>query len=139
MTLPVAKHLFDSTWLIVSKESLKFALVCNGQHTELQTKPPLDVIRVESVCIASNKYFSLMEPFVVGKSNVSHENYWELKTANFSHSMVWRPLNDKFPNVSNISIPTQLIDIKDLPLDNLITQLELSTDTEFDSNSDWTF
>ena len=80
-----------------------------------------------------------MQPFVVGKSNVSHENFWELKTTNFSHSMVWRPLNDKFPNVSNISIPTQLTDIKDLSLDNLITQLELSTDTDFDSNSKWTF
>ena len=36
MTLPVANHLFDSTWLIASKESLKLALMCNGQHTELR-------------------------------------------------------------------------------------------------------
>ena len=37
--------------------------------------------------------------------------------------MVCRPLNDKFPKVS----------------DNLIMQLELSTDTDFDLNSDGTF
>ena len=121
--LPIAKYLLDTTWLIISRTNLSFALVCNGLHTEVHTRSPVDVIKIDSGCIASNKFFTLSQPYVVGKTNMTHEQYTQLKIANFTDDVVWKPFKEQFPNVSNIDIPEQLTTINDMPLDLLLRQL----------------
>ena len=137
--LPIARHLFDSSWLIVSRVSLTFAFVCNGRHTEVRSSSPVDIVAVGNNCVASNKYFTLSEPFVIGKSNISYSHYLDLSSANFSDSIAWRPLIEKYPNVSNITIPKQPEKIRDLSLSHLISQIELAKNVDLTAGSTWSF
>ena len=76
---------------------LDFAVVCNGRVKQLQTNPTPDVIRVNPGCTATNKYFTISTPFVVGKSTTAYDNTLDLTNVNFSHikGLIWKPLRDK--------------------------------------------
>ena len=130
--LPLTKHLFGISWVVVSHTRLNFAVVCNGRLQQLQTHPTRDLIKVNPGCTATNKYFTISTPFVVGRSTTVYNNTLDLTMANFSHikDLIWKPLRDKFPNETKLQIPKTLAEINDMSLTNLISQIDSVDDID---------
>ena len=130
--LPLTKHLFGISWVVVSHTRLNFAVVCNARLQQLQTHPTRDLIKVNPGCTATNKYFTISTPFVVGRSTTVYNNTLDLTTANFSHikDLIWKPLRDKFPNETKLQIPKTLAEINDMSLTNLISQIDSVDDID---------
>ena len=64
--LPIAYHLIQNNWVIISKVDLHFDFVCNDQHTKVKIKSPIDLMELKQECTASIEYFTLAAPYVVG-------------------------------------------------------------------------
>lgn len=137
-TLPIAQYLFDSNWVIISRDSLNLPVVCNGQHTLVRSSSPLDVIKVAPECAVSNMYFSFSTPYIAGKSTNSIDHFMELRTVNFSNVQICKTFANTFPKLKEITLQKKIKEIKDLSLDNLVTELRLaSIATEEGSESPW--
>ena len=96
--LLTAVYLFGINWVVIAREDLTFALVCNSRvHDEKKTKSPVSIIQVKDGCIVSNKHFALSSLYIMGQS-ISTSARPILQAAIFSKSVVWKPFENKFSN-----------------------------------------
>ena len=122
--LPLAYQIFENSWAVVTRNVLKFALVCNAQHTGVEIQYPIGFLKIEQGCTASNEYLSLMATSIIGESSIHQTDNFDLKATNFSQTKIWGKFNETFGNYSNITIPNILPEIKDLPIDKFIKELK---------------
>ena len=133
--LPTAIYLFDINWVVIAREDLTFALVCNSRvHGEKKTKSPVFIIQVKDVCTASNKHFALSSPYIMGKP-ISTNARLILQAANFSKSVVWKPFEEKFSNYTTLKLPEHLSAVKDMTLSELVLEMESTYNVYVDSNA----
>ena len=133
--LPTAIYLFYINWVVIAREDLTFALVCNSLvHGEKKTKSPMSIIQVKDGCTASNKPFALSSPYIMGKS-ISTNARLILQAANFSKSVVWKPFEEKFSNYTTLKLPKHLSAVKDMTLSELMLEMESTYDVYVDSNA----
>ena len=135
--LPMTQYLFDVHWLVLSRTHLTFALVCLASNQELKSQPPFSIISVQPGCTASNRYFTINAPLVVGRSNTSKENTLDLVYAYFSKITVWKHYQEKFSNNTKINVPPALSEIENIPLNSLLRELELAKVVDPDVGLPW--
>lgn len=141
--LPFAVKLINFMWVIVSQTELKFSLVCQRGQTKTETaKPPIFILEVPAACVASNDYFTLTSTYQ-SRSNYKlvPQDLDLLRSINISQIGVLAPLEEKYPNFTKIKLPSSLKQIKQIPMDHLIT--ELSNIQEIDPDDvawpDWVY
>ena len=124
--LPFAVKLMNFLWGIISQTELRFSVVCNNGQSKTETsKPPIDILEVPAACVASNDYFILASSYHSRSDFTITDGDLELlRSIDISQINVLTPLQKKYPNFTKITLPKSLQPIKDIPLDNLITELE---------------
>ena len=133
--LPTAIYLFDINWVVIAREDLTFALVCNSRvHGEKKTKSPVSIIHVKDGCTASNKHFALSSPYIMGKS-ISTNARLILQAANFSKSVVWKAFEEKFSKYTTLKLPEHLSAVKNMTLSELMLEMESTYDVYVASNA----
>ena len=135
--LPMTQSLFGTSWLILAETRLIFSLVCAADIQELRSDPPFSIIDIPPGCAASNKYFTINTPFVVGRSNISERRSSDLINANFSDTAVWKPFREKFPNDTVIHLPPTLSEIDNMPLNSLLRELQMAKVDDSDPKRLW--
>ena len=135
--LPTTQSLFGTSWLILAETRLIFSLVCAADIQELRSDPPFSIIDIPPGCAASNKYFTINTPFVVGRSNISERRSSDLINANFSDTAVWKPFREKFPNDTVIHLPPTLSEIDNMPLNSLLRELQMAKVDDSDPKWLW--
>lgn len=126
---PQAQHLTDGHWIVVYERPLTFTLKCpyTIPSGSLITKSPIDILTLNEGCSASNEYMTL-PPFHHFESRYNLTDPFHELIANYYVGSIklWDPFTQKFPNVKDIKIPTKLKPIKEIPIDNLISELDNS-------------
>lgn len=137
--LPIAKHLTGQTWVIASNRKLTFALVCNDKHMgDVTVQYPLDVIQLSDKCVASNKYFTLVAPYVINSPvELSNNEIDLLREVNWTSSLVWSPFVKTFPKFPELKLPEPLDNIKEFPLDTLIDELQTMNQVKVKKGNPW--
>lgn len=70
--MPIAKYPSSSIWIIVTNEKLKFTMGCQTHFTEtieVEIRLLFEILYLNNICIASNKYQRLPGQFGGQKSN----------------------------------------------------------------------
>lgn len=125
---PYAEYISQEHWIIVSDRKFQLSVVClnnTQRHSIIQIRPPIEVIIIARSCVGSSDYFALLSPFN-GKSTFEiKDSFIDLINTQVRRSQIhlWEPIYDILPNFSKISIPEELREIKEIPLDHLIMKL----------------
>ena len=124
--LPTAEFIGHENWLVATSQSLQFSVVCHNKYvTSVQVSPPVGILHVQTSCVASNSFFSLISPFD-GRSKYELRNTMsEFMNIRFDKIQfnLWRPLHATFQNMTSIKIPDRLKNIKSIPMETLIREL----------------
>lgn len=124
--LPRAEFIGHGNWLVATSKLLHFSIVCHNKAvSSALINPPVGILHVQTSCMASNSFFSLVSPFDGRSRYKLKDTMSEFMTIPF-HKInlnLWKPLQLKFPNMSEIRIPDKLKDNKQIPMGNLIREL----------------
>jgi hypothetical protein len=121
---PQAEYLRDGHWLITSEKPLTLNLLCNTTQSTIVTKPPLDIITLNATCAAHDAHFSLL-PYYHKESKYNMTDAFTVLLQKYSTEVVhvWEPFDRHIPS-GNLTIPPKLKDMKEVPLDKLISELK---------------
>jgi hypothetical protein len=137
--IPMAKYISDGTWAISSHEPIKLNIICpkqNGLHT--YAKPPLSLIKLDMSCLASSDHMTLT-PYYRDESTFPVDNDLTDSILDYvqSNDTLWRPFQKILGSTKNLTLPSKLTSMRQIPMNHLITQLrEMGRVTV---TKDWTF
>ena len=141
--LPLGINLFGSVWAVASRTELKFSIVCQtGKRETRIIKPPVSLLKIPASCSASNAYMSLGSSYDASSSFDFPDSDMDLlQHINISQFRIWSPLIETLPNFTKISLPSSLKQIPQIPLDNLINELQYleTTGVQTSKWSVWTY
>ena len=130
--LPQAKYLSLGQWVVSLRESLTFSIVCTenvGRKSAMtqETKilsPPLDVITQEPGCSGSSNFLNL-PPYYQFEERVSIKDPFSdlIELKNKSKFRIWNTFEEALPNFTKIELPSNLSEIKQLSMHDLIWKL----------------
>ena len=127
---PQARYLTDGHWAITSAVPLTFSVICNSTASSskvITTRTPIDIISLDLTCSAFNGYMTLL-PFFQKRTHYNLTDQFRRFIQNYHFGLikVWRQFELKVPNFLAIKIPAKLKEIKEIPMDNLINELQES-------------
>lgn len=141
--LPWAKYLSSGIWLIVTNENLKFTVSCQSGDTEskeVHIETPFGILRLNNTCRASNRYLRLLGFF--DKSS-TFENSDALKSLLKLREMtqfnIRQKYKDTFENISKVEIPSHLLQLKEIPMQNFIHGIHHLRTVNVEHKTFWTF
>ena len=145
-TLTLASYLYNGTWVVSATEPLSFAVVCQNSHLRdsiLKITPPLGIIQLPASCTGTNDYLSLPAYFYNETRYEISDLYERLKYLHdLSNIALCTPLVNNMSNFTEIDLPTHLKALKDIPMNNLIQELDTLNDITTDNSTsfpNWAF
>ena len=124
--LPLAFHITNGSWAITSNIEMRFSIVCqnSAKTSEILVKPPIQIINVPDTCSASSDHLTLASSFRKSSKTQSLDiSFPTHQEFNFTMHTLWKPLQQKFPNLSSISIPAKLQEMDKISMNSLIDEL----------------
>lgn len=125
--LPQAYYIMDGLWVIATNEPLKINIACGQQDRIGQTtnvNPPAQLIKLEMGCHAFNRQLKLPAFYKKQSRYVTPQTEIQMNEIfNVTLHSLWKPLVDKFPNISQVTLPPKLQDIKQVPMTKLMQSL----------------
>ena len=127
--LPFALPLRDGLYIIVSNRPLRFAISCQEGETDTKTiitSTPIDTIKLNLTCFASNEYLTLPGYYVKStRTEITDQVLNELKiNLNMSSFLIWEPFDQNVTKFKFSKLPDKLKDWKQVPLNHLISDLK---------------
>ena len=128
--LPIAQYISDGSWFITTSEPMQFAVVCEntkeGEPETISIEGPIGVVNLEKSCSAHSGRISLPAHHT-GESTIDWKNPLQELIQHFKFGTTsWERLDFELPNTTHIKIPPMLQAHKQLPLQDLIDQVNLS-------------
>ena len=141
--LPSATKLMGFLWGVVSQVNLRFSIVCYNDQSKIVTlKPPIDILEVPATCVASSDYFTLTASYQKeNDDDLRDQDLALLRSINISQINVIKPLQERYPNFTKISLPKSLKPIKQISLDGLLAELDTTAEVmvKNDAWSKWVY
>ena len=127
--IPFALPLRDGLYVIVSNRPLRFAISCQGGDTDTKTvitSTPIDTIKLDLTCFASNEYLTLPGYYVRStRQEITDSVIDELKNSlNMSSLLIWESFDQNITKFEFSKLPEKLKDWKQVPLNHLISDLK---------------
>jgi hypothetical protein len=122
---PRAEYLTDGHWLVTTDIPLTFSVLCSSTKSrDIITKVPMDIVILDMTCSAYNPRLTLLPYY----NRESHYNMTEaftlfLKQYNGDAMSLWKTFELAAPNTT-IIIPPKLKEMKEIPVDQLIDELD---------------
>ena len=116
---------------VVSQVNLRFSIVCkdNDQSKTVTLKPTIDILEVPATCVASSDYFTLTASYQKENDyDLRDQDLALLRSINISQLNVVKPLQERYPNFTKISLPKSLKPIKHISLDGLLAELNTTAE-----------
>lgn len=141
--LPSAKYLSSGIWIVVTNEKLKFTISCQSRGTEsseVNVKPPFDILYLNNTCKASNKYLRLLGHFDKSSTFTKSDDLKSLlKLRNVTKFNIGRKFKNNFENSTKIEIPSHLLNLKEVPMQTFIHGIRHLGKVKTETKSFWTF
>ena len=142
VNLPFAKYLSDGIWIVVTNKVLHITISCRStaiQSTDVDIKPPFGILHINNTCKASSKYMRLPGQF-------DKTSYFErsdslkslLKLHNVTHFIIGQKFSNKF-NLSEVEIPPRLLNLKEIPSQTFMHEIQHLRKVNTHKASFWTF
>ena len=127
--LPVAEFIGHGKWAVATNKFLKFFTVCQNTSknmSEIEIKPPLGIIHLNTFCSASNRHLTLISPFDGRSQYYLHDTFLNLigSHVNVTRLHLWEPFHNSLSNITKINIPKELEEMKYIPMNRLIERLQ---------------
>ena len=128
--LPFSEYISDGYYAISTNKNVQFTQVCKKLSASVVTvKPPLGVIKVKPSCSMTNQNLVLPAYFhQESKYNLTNPLSKLVRNFQVSKVKLWKPFHSKLPNLTLDTLPTKLKDIKEIRMDDLISQLQTLDD-----------
>ena len=132
-TLPQGVYIPDGNWVIVSTETLLFAIIClDSQTYQVETQPPLFRLQLAADCEAHSDEM-MLPPFYYRESDYGRKEQKNTLLALHTSTVftLWRPMD----NYSDLDMTTltklpDVSEVKEIPLDSLVNRLEKLRNTD---------
>ncbi|KAH3755679.1 hypothetical protein DPMN_190377 [Dreissena polymorpha] len=123
--LPDAKYLGSGNWAIVSRQDLRLVTICQD-HSQNKISAraiaPIDIVNVPMNCRAYNEYFTLNAWYINSSQTRLQTDKLDIPT--FKGSSIWKPFHTSLVNFTKTEMPHELSNIKEIPMEALITKLQ---------------
>ena len=124
---PRAQYLTDGHWIVSYQTPLHFRYKCQNESADktITTRSPVDVISLDIGCSASNDHMTL-PPFYRHESHLNLTPTFQklLNQYYFGLADLWKPITRKYPKIQTIKIPKRLVPFKQIPVDQLLNELD---------------
>jgi hypothetical protein len=121
---PQARYLTDGHWLVTADTPLTFSVLRNSTKSkEMTAKVPIDIIRLDMTCSAYNPRLTLL-PYYNKESRYNMTTAFTLFLKQYKGDgmTLWETFERAVPNTT-IIIPPKLKEMKAIPIDTLIDEL----------------
>ena len=126
--LPLANYLSNGVWIITTQKDLMFSVVCQETKSKqpiINVKAPLAKVKLELTCSAFNDYLTLLPYYHTQTEYLVEDTLSDLiRNYNFSAVKIWKPFHQALPAYKKLDLPKQLRAIEQIPMGNLIKQLQ---------------
>lgn len=127
--LPMAKHIDNGLWIITTNKQVSFSMTChNAANTgpSIIIEPPIGTMQLSGTCTAVSSHITLL-PFITYKSHARVEDSARelLKLTNTTNLKLWEPFYKALPNYTKLIIPDKLADMQEIPMQHLISRIQL--------------
>ncbi|CAG2230956.1 unnamed protein product [Mytilus edulis] len=144
--LPMANYISSGSWLVTTNRPLDFAIACqNSKYKTTLTKrifPPINILTLNETCTATNDFMTLL-PFYNQQSKFTSTDDSFIRIINnydLTSKKLWEPFHQSFPKFNLTKLPKELDQIKEIPMDDLISQLKsLGQITEDSELPNWVY
>lgn len=145
--LPQAELIAEGLWVIATYSKIFFSIVCGNStlpSNHITATPPLALVHLDLSCTAFSDFLTLPSFHKHSSKLINlHEFSNAFTQINFSAISIWKPFHLPFPIKHNLTIPDQLMNIKQMPLDKLIHEIDsvqpVTNSPNFFENRDWKF
>ena len=144
--LPMANYISSGSWLVTTKDPLDFAIACHGSKYKMtmnkRINPPISILTINETCTATNDNMTLL-PFYNRQSSYDLKDDSFVDIINNYHltsRKLWRTFHQSLPKFNLTKLPKELSNIKEIPMDEFISQLKsLGQVTEDSPIPNWVY
>lgn len=129
--VPIIEYVTAGVWAVISNTLIEVTILCKyltPKQNVIKTKPPITLISLNNSCRAVSAYFHIPEYYTWEKQIKYSDSLASLLQRYEIHSYEFLELiNNDFNNVSSITIPESLLNIKELPMQTFLGHIQTRT------------
>ena len=111
------------------------------QAHDVIIKQPMGFLELGVTCVATSDHMTLIASYneKILRSNVSVTTPIDrlVNYQNLSSIRLWKPFHQTLPHVTEITLPSRLKEVRPVPMNKFLSQLQTWDNLEPDANDDW--